>query len=68
MIGLVATGGFTALEFRPIAASSSMRWATIHINKSLPEKYWGEWGFAFSKTSIWIYKQGEISFIRYGGK
>ena len=65
MIGLCAGEDFTALEFRPIAASTSLGWARIVIKASLPAKYWGEWGFAFGKHSIWIYSCIEISFIDY---
>lgn len=65
MIGLVAGEQFTAVEFRPIAASKFMKWASFHVNKSLPEKYWGEWGVAFSKRDIWIYKSNEITFKAY---
>lgn len=65
MIGLVAGEQFTAIEFRPIAASNFMDRASLHINKPIPDKFWGEWGFAFSMTDIWIYKRNEISFIEY---
>tara|TARA_R110000744_G_scaffold63578_1_gene130839 strand:- start:329 stop:541 length:213 start_codon:yes stop_codon:yes gene_type:complete len=65
MIGLFAGECSTAFEFRPIAASTSMRWATLVIKKPLPEKYWGEWGFAFGKHHIWIFSGNQISFFNY---
>ena len=65
MIGFVCGENWTAVEFRPFFASSKMRWATICINKSLPDKYWGEWGFAFKGCkSIVIYSGNEIRFAR----
>lgn len=63
MIGLVSSEDYTALEFRPIFASNKMQWAKIVINKPLPEKYWGEWGLAFTKQKrICIFKGLEMTF------
>jgi len=65
MIGIFAGEDCTALEFRPVFASSSMRWAVIVIKKPLPDKYWGEWGIAFSRDCLWIYKKHESSPVYY---
>ena len=65
MIGLFAGEDFTAIEFRPLAASEFMSWAAIVIRKPLPEKCWGEWGVALSRHSIWGYKKNETRFLTY---
>jgi len=49
MIGIVAGEQYTAIEFMPIFASQFMSWAYISFKTPLPEKYWGEWGFAVTK-------------------
>ena len=65
MIGIVSGEDWTAIEFRPIFASISMKWATICINKPLPDKCWGEWGFAFTKRGeICVFKGNEMSYKR----
>ena len=65
MIGVFAGEDFTVIEFRPIAASELMSWASIVIKKPLPEKCWGEWGVALSRHSLWVYKKNETRFLTY---
>ena len=63
MIGIVCGEDWTAIEFRPVFASDKMKWAAIVINKPVPDKYWGEWGFAFRKwNEIVVYSGLEMSF------
>lgn len=66
MIGIVGNDDWTAIEFRPIFASKKMRWAALVINKGLlPDKYQGEWGFAFRKwNEIVVYKGLEMHFVK----
>ncbi|MEE8299470.1 MAG: hypothetical protein V3R67_08850 [Thermodesulfobacteriota bacterium] len=64
MIGIYADEDLTAIEFRPMFGSSKMGWARIIIRKPLPDKYWGEWGFAVcSDFEICIYKKNEMRFV-----
>jgi hypothetical protein len=65
MIGFVCGEDWTAFEFRPIFASNKMKWAAIVINKPVPDKYWGEWGFAFTRRGdICVFKGNEMRYKR----
>lgn len=70
MIGIVGNDDWTAIEFRPFFASDKMKWATLVIEKGLlPDKWQGEWGFAFkSWNKIVVYKGLEMHFVNLFNK
>jgi hypothetical protein len=65
VIGIFVAEEFVAIEFRPIAGSEKLRWAKLSLNVELNPKYWGEFGFAFGKNRLWVYRGLEIKFLRY---
>lgn len=65
MIGIVASEDWTAIELQPKYAKRCPKWLSLVLPFSLPDRFWGEWGFAFSDLRcLVVFKGNEQSFYR----